>query len=65
MAFQKGLYLLITLLGLAVGQQTPPRGCRKDLPTLSVRDGKDILDMAAWEKVKKKNDLIIIGIADS
>ena len=64
MAFQKGLYLLITLLGWALGQ-TPPRGCRQDLPTLSVRDGKDILDLAAWDKVKKKYDLIIIGIADS
>ena len=63
MAFQKGLYLLITLLGFALGQT--PRGCRQDLPTLSVTDGKEILDLAAWDKVKKKNDLIIIGIADS
>jgi hypothetical protein len=30
-----------------------------------VRDGKEILDLAAWDKVKKKNDLIILGIADS
>jgi hypothetical protein len=63
MVFQKSLYLLISLLGLALGQT--PRGCRQDLPTLSVRDGKDILDLAAWDKVKKKNDLIILGIADS
>lgn len=63
MAFQKGLYLLITLLGFALGQT--PRGCRQDLPTLSVTVGKEILDLAAWDKVKKKNDLIIIGIADS
>jgi hypothetical protein len=63
MAFQKGLYLLITLFGLVLGQT--PRGCRHDLPTLSVRDGKDILDLGAWDKVKKKNELIIIGVADS
>jgi hypothetical protein len=63
MAFQIGLYLLFSLLGLALGQN--PRGCRQDLPTLSVRDGKEILDLAAWDKVKKKNDLIILGIADS
>jgi hypothetical protein len=63
MAFQKSLYLLITLLGLALGQT--PRGCRQDLPTLFVRDGKDILDLATWDKVKKKNELIIIGVADS
>lgn len=63
MAFQKGLYVLITILGFAQGQT--PRGCRQDLPTLSVTDGKEILDLAAWDKVKKKNDLIIIGIADS
>ena len=63
MAFQKSLYLLIMLLGFALGQI--PRGCRQDLPTLSVTDGKEILDLAAWDKVKKKNDLIIIGIADS
>jgi hypothetical protein len=30
-----------------------------------VRDGKDILDLGAWDKVKKKNELIIIGVADS
>jgi hypothetical protein len=44
--FQKSLYLFSSLLiALSIGQDAQNRGCRPELPTLSVKDGKPLLDL--------------------
>jgi hypothetical protein len=42
----------------------PAKGCRADMPTLSVYDTK-IDSNSKWINFKKKNKLFILGISDS